>query len=46
MKRRVFIAILGGWVAWPLAADAQNSGPQKVGVLFPGVLGADRERSA
>jgi hypothetical protein len=41
MKRREFIGIVGGAAALPLVALAQNSGP--VGVLFPGVLGADRE---
>jgi putative tryptophan/tyrosine transport system substrate-binding protein len=45
MKRRTFIGLFGGVVAWPSAACAQQGGaPRKVGVLFPGVLGADRER--
>jgi ABC-type uncharacterized transport system substrate-binding protein len=44
MKRREFIGLVGGAAALPLVARAQNSGPRKVGILFPGVLGADRER--
>ena len=44
MKRREFIALVGGAAAVPLVALAQSSRPRKVGVLFPGVLGADRER--
>jgi len=44
MKRRKFIGLVGGAMALPLVALAQNSGPRKIGVLFPGVLGADRER--
>jgi len=45
MKRRAFMTFLGGAMAgWPLVVRAQNMEPRKVGVLFPGVLGADRER--
>ena len=45
MTRRMFISLLATVAAWPLMALAQqNSAPRKVGVLFPGVLGADRER--
>lgn len=45
MKRRTFISLVGGASLWPLTARAQpKSAPRKVGVLFPGVLGAERER--
>ncbi len=46
MRRRDFVMLVSGAaMAWPLAGLAQQaSGPRKVGVLFPGVLGADRER--
>jgi putative ABC transport system substrate-binding protein len=44
MKRREFIGLVGGAAAVPLVALALSSRPRKVGVLFPGVLGPDRER--
>lgn len=38
MKRRAFIFVLMGAVAWPLAADAQAGGKvARVGVLYPGL---------
>src|SRR5262245_47297167 len=47
MRRREFIMLVGSAAAslLPLAGRAQQTGaPRKVGVLFPGTLGADRER--
>ena len=45
MNRRAFTAaVLSAAVAWPMVMRAQNSGARKVGVLFPGVLGEERER--
>ena len=45
MRRREFIAGLGSAAAWPVVAHGQQrSGLRKVGVLFPGFLGAERER--
>jgi putative tryptophan/tyrosine transport system substrate-binding protein len=38
------ISLLGTAALWPLDAGAQSMGSRKVGVLFPGVLGAERER--
>lgn len=46
MERRKFIALIGGLVAVsPIRGRAQQStGPRRVGVLFPGTLGSERER--
>lgn len=46
MRRRDFVMLISGSVmAWPLAGLAQQAnGPRKLGVLFPGMLGPDRER--
>ena len=35
MRRREFIALFGGAVAWPLVAQAQGERMRRIGVLMP-----------
>jgi putative ABC transport system substrate-binding protein len=44
MKRRTFVSLVGAAALWPLGVRGQSMGARKVGILFPGVLGAERER--
>ena len=45
MRRRHFITLLGGAVAWPLAARAQQTKVYRVGVLLVGNADADSFRT-
>src|SRR3954464_2594689 len=45
MQRRHFIALVGSAVVSASARAQQAGAPRRVGVLFPGVLGEERERN-
>ena len=45
MKRRELLGLAAARRSWPLAVNAQQkAGPRKVGILFPGEFGAQREK--
>jgi putative ABC transport system substrate-binding protein len=44
IARRQFIQLLGGTLLWGPAQAQQAGGLRRVGVLFPGMLGEERER--
>jgi putative ABC transport system substrate-binding protein len=41
MRRRDFIKVIGGTVAWPLAARAQPSNVARIGALYIGLADAE-----
>ena len=45
MRRREFIALLGGAAVWPLAAGAQRTKVYRVGALLLGNADADAFRT-
>jgi putative ABC transport system substrate-binding protein len=44
VQRRLFMQLLGGVFLWTPAQAQQAGAIRKVGILFPGALGAERER--
>jgi putative tryptophan/tyrosine transport system substrate-binding protein len=44
LQRRHFLQLLGGVFLWTPVQAQQAGAVRKVGILFPGVLGAERER--
>ncbi len=44
MNRRTLVSLFASAALWPLGAHAQSMSSRKVGILFPGVLGPEREK--